>query len=209
MCCVIERDHDCKSMTAYKNFTVDYPARIRDLDESFRSIAAGKGLEVSYALMKLAGAFVLPYERVEGTSGAIEVKNRQTIRKNLELDKRFCETSYYSDISQWCLFDVTRFRIHNDEWPRKISQMREPAHRLLRIIRHSIAHSNLLFGGEEHIEHIYLGSLIDENDRQRGWHVIRCNLSELNTLIDSWINNLQKAGARPSVVWTELEVEAA
>lgn len=44
-----------------KNFTVDLPKRLAELDRQFRPIALSENLDVSYALMKLAAAFLLPY----------------------------------------------------------------------------------------------------------------------------------------------------
>jgi len=57
-------------MTEYKNFTVDLPKRIAELDPRFRQIASCADLDVSYTLMKLAASFLLTYERIDGTSGA-------------------------------------------------------------------------------------------------------------------------------------------
>jgi len=71
-------------MTAYKNFTVDFPKRLMELDQQFRPIATSADLEVSYLLMKLTASFLLPYERIEGTSGArrSEIANPQRIRNS-------------------------------------------------------------------------------------------------------------------------------
>ena len=41
-------------MTAYRNFTVDFPARVAQLDASFRPLAVDAELDVSYLVMKLA-----------------------------------------------------------------------------------------------------------------------------------------------------------
>src|SRR5438128_7261394 len=106
-------------MTTYKNFIVDFPKRLSELDREFRPIATSADLDVSYALMRLAASFLLPYERIEGTSGArrAEIKDSQSIRKFLELDKRFHEASYCSDITQWSLLDVDDFsRGPREEW---------------------------------------------------------------------------------------------
>src|SRR5437763_11488583 len=105
-------------MTAYKNFTVDFPRRFIELDQQFRLIATSVDLDVTYLLMKLTASFLLPYERIEGTSGArrSEIADPQRIRKFLELDKRFGEASYCSDISQWSLLDVDDFHRGPRDW---------------------------------------------------------------------------------------------
>lgn len=103
-------------MTMYKNFTIDFPQRLGELDLKFRPIVDTADLGVSYVLIKLSSAFLLPYERIEGTSGArhSDIKKPQSIRKNLELDKRFREAKYCLDIHQWALSDVDNFQCGPD-----------------------------------------------------------------------------------------------
>ena len=82
-------------MTLYKNFTVDLPSRIRELDPRYKRIAKSSGLEVSYLLMKLSTTFLLPYERAIGSSGArdTDLLDQQKLRKDLELDKKFASSA--------------------------------------------------------------------------------------------------------------------
>lgn len=112
-------------MGAYKNFTVDLPKRIAELDQRFRHIASCADLDVSYMLMKLAASFLLPYERIEGTSGArkTDIADPQSIRKYLELDKRFRESAYCSVIGDWALIDVDGFDRGPVAWCGKEDQL--------------------------------------------------------------------------------------
>src|SRR3989442_4334774 len=161
-------------MTAYKNFTVDFPARIAELDSQFQSIASTADLEVSYTLMKLAAAFLLPYERIAGSSGTYraEITDRQRIRKYLELDKRFRESTYCRCIDQWMTFDVENFDRGPYEWFDSRRQPDVPVHEVLETIRHAVAHSNLFFGGESVIAHVYLGSRMERNSETNKYRVI-------------------------------------
>lgn len=197
-------------MTAYQNFTVDFPKRLTELDQQFRPIATSADLEVSYLLMKLTASFLLPYERIEGTSGArrSEIVDPQSIRRFLELDKRFGEASYCSDITDWSLLDVDDFHRGPRDWTSREHRSDLVVHKVLQTIRHSVAHSNLFFGGELAIEHIYLGSR-RENDRGTDkYRVVRSNVRAINHLIDAWILNVQKLRVSPSLIWRELD-EAA
>jgi hypothetical protein len=98
-------------MSAYKNFTVELPERIQNLDKEFSQLAKVKNLEVTYLLMKLAAAFLLPYERISGTSGAtsFDIVEPQRIRRTLELDKQFYRSSYPKNIDGWVRYDVNDF----------------------------------------------------------------------------------------------------
>jgi len=195
-------------MTAYKNFTVDFPKRLLELDQQFRPLATAADLEVSYLLMKLAAAFLLPYERIEGTSGArrTEISDRQSIRKFLELDKRFCEASYCEDIARWSLFDVDDFHRGPRKWTERGERLDiGVVHRVLRTIRHSAAHSNLFFGGEVTIEHIYLGKRMENDLETDKYRVVRGSVSAVNHVIDAWIRNVHGLRVSPSLIWQELD----
>lgn len=197
-------------MSTYQNFTVDLPERLAILDRKFRPIASDDDLDVSYALMKLAASFLLPYERIKGTSGArrADIRDSQSIRKFLELDKRFHEASYCSDIAQWSCFDVAGFSRGPSGWLGNERQLDLPAHEVLQTIRHSVAHSNLFFGGEVTIEHIYLGSRRERDPETGKYRVVRCTAHELHHFVDAWISNVQKLRVSPSLIWRELEVAA-
>jgi hypothetical protein len=197
-------------MSIYKNFTFDFPKRLTELDRKFRPIAKSVDLEVSYALMRLASAFLLPYERLEGTSGTrtSDVRDSQSIRKSLELDEPFHEASYCSDITQWSVFNVDDFSHGPRGWLGKGRPMDLAACQVLRLIRNSIAHSNMFFGGENTIEHIYLGNHRERDPKTEKYQVVGCTVHELNHLVDAWVSNVQKLPVKPSLIWRELD-EAA
>jgi hypothetical protein len=195
-------------MSTYKNFTVDFPKRIKELDQQFRPLATTTDLEVSYLLMKLAGAFLLPYERIKGSSGArrSEIADPQPIRKFLELDKRFTKTSYCSNIAEWSMFNVDNFHCGPCAWDRNDQDLATiEVHVVLQTIRHSLAHSNLFFGGDSKIEHVYLGSRREKVSDTDKYQVVCSSVNALNQLVDTWLSNVQKLRISPSLIWHELE----
>lgn len=195
-------------MSEYKNFIVDFPSRIIELDRKFRPLAASVELEVSYLLMKLTAVFLLPYERIEGTSGArrSNISDSQSIRKFLELDKLFREASYCSEIAQWSLLDVDDFHRGPRDWEGHVQSLdSEVVHKVLKTVRHAVAHSNLFFGGESTIEHIYLGSQKEKNGDPNKYRVVRGTVAALDGLVDKWIVNVQKLRTSPSLIWRELD----
>jgi hypothetical protein len=197
-------------MTAYRNFTVDLPKRLSELDRQFQPVAKSADLDVSYLLMKLAACFLLPYERIEGSSGVrpSEKSDPRSIRKHLELDKQFHESTYCSDIVRWFLISVDDFRSGPRAWLGKEAQLHAPVHRVLTIVRHSVAHSNLFFGGENTIEHIYLGSRQERDPKTNKYTVVRCGVPDLNALVNAWIANVEKLRVSPALIWTEMEKAA-
>lgn len=197
-------------MTAYKNFTVDLPQRLKQLDQQFFQIAKTRNLEVSYILMKLCAVFILPYERIEGTSGArtLDISDAQSVRKYLELDKKFYRSSYCKNTSAWARLDVDDFSRGPCSWIGKEKSLDVTAAEILNILRHSIAHSNLFFGGETVIEHIYFANKRERDRTSNKYTVIRCDVQNMINLIDAWIENLQTLRISPSLIWKELETAA-
>lgn len=198
-------------MGHYGNFTVDFPNRLGELDRQFRPLAKSADLEVTYILMKLAAAFLLPYERLDGDSGArntdIDPARRQSIRRDLELDRRFGESSYCGGLEEWGLLEVEGFSGGPKRWQGAERMVDGSVREVLEIIRHSVAHSNVFFGGESQIEHVYLGNRTKGPGRET-YSVIRCNVRELERLVDCWIRNVQKLRVNPALIWHELEAAA-
>lgn len=199
-------------MGHYKNFTVDFPQRLSELDQKFRHIASSADLDVSYVLMKLAASFLLPYERLQGTSGAqtadVNDQYRHVIRQVLELDKLFFQASYCDNRDDWFALDVENFMLGPNDWNGKERRLESPVYQVLEIIRHSVAHSNIFFGGGHRIEHVYLGSRRDRLPNTGKYRVIRCTVRELGHLVDAWIHHLQKLRVSPTLIWRELEAAA-
>ena len=198
-------------MGHYRNFTVDFPQRLSELDHQFRPLALDAGLEVTYTLMKLAAAFLLPYERLDGDSGArdadVDPARRLSIRRDLELDRRFGDSSYCGGSKEWQLLEVKDFSGGPRRWQEAGSVVDSRVREVLQIIRHSVAHSNVFFDGESKIEHVYLGNRRPGAGRET-YCVIRCKVHELERLIDCWIRNVQKLRVNPALIWNELEVAA-
>jgi len=193
-------------MTTYKNFIVDFPKRLKHLDQQFMPVAKSADLEVSYILMKLTASFLLPYERIEGTSGTrrSEISDPLRIREYLELEKPFREASYCSEISQWSFFDVDDFHRGPQDWTVRDFRSDLVVHDVLQTIRHSAAHSNLFFGGEMTIEHIFLGNRRERDPNTDKYRVARGSVRALDHLIDAWIQNVEKLRVSPWLIWREL-----
>jgi hypothetical protein len=199
-------------MGHYKNFTVDFPQRLSELDKKFRPIASSADLDVTYVLMKLAASFLLPYERLEGTSGArtadLDGRHRQDIRRKLELDKLFFHSSYCDDPKSWFMLDVENFMHGPEGWQGKERRLKLPVHKVLNTIRNSVAHSNLHFAGEHKIQHVYLGSRRERSPETGKYLVIGCTVVGLDHLVDAWIHNVQGLRVSPALIWRELEAAA-
>lgn len=198
-------------MGHYGNFTVDFPKRLGELDRQFRPLAKSVDLDVTYALMKLAAAFLLPYERLDGDSGArnadVDPARRQSIRRDLELDRRFSESSYCGGSTGWRLLEVEGFSGGPKRWQGTERTVDRSVREVLEIIRHSVAHSNVFFGGQSAIEHVYLGNRTP-GPGPKTYSVIRCSVRELERLIDCWVQNVQKLRVNPALIWHELEAAA-
>jgi len=197
-------------MSEYKNFTVDLPERIKELDFEFQKIANEKTLEVSYLLMKLSSSFLLPYERIDGNSGARkhDINNSQRIRKDLELDKSFNKSGYCKYEREWGVIEVNDFFSGPSGWENKMGELNLTVCKMLEILRHSIAHSNLYFRGKKEIEYIYFGSRKERDRNTEKYKVIICSVKAMDTLINCWIDHLCNLKTSPWLIWQEIEKAA-
>ncbi|MDZ7842170.1 MAG: hypothetical protein U5R46_15320 [Gammaproteobacteria bacterium] len=198
-------------MSEYKNFTVEMPERLANLDRYFSPIAQKEDLEITYLLMKLSAAFLLPYERVDGTSGARanDLSDPQAIRRYLELDKLFHRSTYCVAPEQWVRIDVDNFSHGPRSWESQGTRVNETVAKVLERIRHATAHSNLYFGGESKvIQHIYFGNRHERDRETDKYIVIRCDVAGLIALVNAWIENVATLRISPSLIWAQLETAA-
>ncbi|MBP7017064.1 MAG: hypothetical protein KBB23_07745 [Smithella sp.] len=199
-------------MSNYQNFTVDFPKRVAQLDVAFRPFALGADLLVSYTLMRLASGFLIPYERVNGTSGAgrAEVSSKKRIRSTLELDRPFCRSGYCSDKDYWMVANVEDFDAGPVQWKNAMNIVGKNVMvcDVLRVLRNSTAHSNLFFGGEEQIEHIFLGNKLEQDRMTNKYQVFQCTPSSLDHLLNRWFLNMERLRDSPALIWAELEAAA-
>jgi hypothetical protein len=166
-------------MTLYKPFHADLPIRCQELHEIFSSIAEEQHLEVTYTLMRLGCAFLMPFERVvnDNKLGPVEKKERSDIRKKLEIDKKFIESSYCDNDIGWtyCNPEGDEFYegYESEKWSRNEVELGEqPTAQVLAFIRNAVAHSNLPFACDENddrIVRIYFGSEERTRDKETGY----------------------------------------
>jgi hypothetical protein len=120
---------------------------------------------------------------------------------------KFCDSSYCGGSKEWRLLDVEGFSGGPRQWRGAERRIDASVREVLEIIRHSVAHSNVFFGGESQIEHVYLGNRAKGPGRET-YTILRCNVRELEDLLDSWIGNVQKLRVNPALIWQELEAAA-
>ena len=106
------------------------------------------------------------------------------------------------------MLNVEDFQRGPSGWLGTEARLDLPVHEVLKTVRHSVAHSNLFFGGESTIEHVYLGSRKERDPATGKYLIVRCTIDELNHLVSAWISNVQNLRVSPSLIWRELE-EAA
>jgi len=198
-------------MTAYRNFSVQFPERIKELDQDFKALATERDLQVTYLMMKASSCFLLPFERLAGTSGAssAEIPCQQKIRRHLDLDKPFAKSSYFDEEGRWAKGDVDNFSSGPEGWVGKelwvLPVTAVASCKVLGALRHSLAHSNFFFGGEEQIEDIYFGSKRENKESTEKYTVYRCSIVSLNYLLDSWIENVASEAVSSKLIWQELD----
>ena len=207
-------------MTLYKSFHVDLPIRCQKLHGEFLKLARDHELEVTYTLMRLTSAFLLPFERVvnDNKLGPGKKKERTEIRGELEINNKFVESSYYGTDGDWTYYKMKNKKFFEGYNPEKWAQdegdfCKKDTQHLFAVIRNAVAHSNLLFACDENdnkIVYICFGSKERENGKETGrYSVIGCNLNGLNKLLDEWCKKLNGIGHSSDGVILEALEEAA
>jgi len=198
-------------MTAYRNFSLEFPERVKELDQDFIACAKQRNLEVTYLMMKASSCFLLPFERLAGDSGvsSAEVPNQQKIRKHLNFDEPFARTFYCDGDERWAQGNVDNFSSGPEAWIDKdcwvLPIMGLASCKVLRTLRHSLAHSNFFFGGEQQIEDVYFGAKREKKESTEKYTVYRCSVNSLNHLLDSWIEKVSSEAVSSEVIWRELD----
>jgi hypothetical protein len=179
-------------MSLFETFHVDLPGRCQTLHEKFSKIAKDKDLEVTYTLMRLGCAFLMPFEQ-----SLFDLKDR------LEINSKFGESSYCCNYNAWTYHKVPEQQYRADLDLNTLLQGGEDlgtktVREVLFIIRCAIAHSNLHFAAEQNneniphdyrsITHIFFG--IQPADGKTEYRVIGSNPIELSRLLDIWSNKL-------------------
>ncbi len=149
-------------MSMYEDFVRDYPARCIDVLEKFYEQAIVEDREVTLLLMATAGGFVMPYERLrEGQPNSTEGQSieqpeldRVTHKEKMkrlkdELNRSIKNSTILGDtISKW-RYGVPGEK-HDIDNVLSIAESAKPIHKekfvstAIKIIRHSIAHGNVL-----------------------------------------------------------------
>lgn len=197
-------------MTAYRNFSLEFPERVKELDQDFIACAKQRNLEVTYLMMKASSCFLLPFERLAGDSGvsSAEVPNQQKIRKHLNFDEPFARTFYCDGDERWAQGNVDNFSSGPEAWIDKdcwvLPIMGLASCKVLRTLRHSLAHSIFLWWRAAD-RGCLLRCKAREKESTEKYTVYRCSVNSLNHLLDSWIEKVSSEAVSSEVIWRELD----
>lgn len=197
-------------MTAYSNFIQDFPARCRDILNSYEQDATQRDREVSLLIMVATSAFIIPYERLNSSdkehiaddrdSKAIKELNKflggnftswqtgNTWSMIEELDGQVIRTSGLDALLQ----PDKRHPIPSDK----------PVSFILAIIRNALAHGNIFIHSATNrgqntpkMQDIILLSKV--RDKETGeltdeYRAVYVSLSDFRTLVLEWISFLEQ-----------------
>lgn len=142
-------------MTMYKDFVHDYPARCIDVLTNLFEHAKTRDREVTLLLMAAAGGFVMPYERLN--KGQLikqpdldrPAHKKQMANLNEELNKKIKNSNIFRDIISKWRYSVLKEQ-HDTISVIMVAESAKPVNfekkvlTAIKIIRHSIAHGNIL-----------------------------------------------------------------
>lgn len=193
-------------MSAYTNFTYDFPTRCRRLHEVFEKQAAQRGLEVTLLLSTLTAGFIIPFERLR-SSNKDHVANDRVAEHVLKLaqheSKKFLE---WIPVGDWKVIPSipAEYVMHRqpEQWIDTPSRIDLPASAttgsVLSTLRNALAHGVVFVmpntTGPRHsgIDQIVFVSRIVKNKIFTGnLKVISCTPNDLVVFFDEWVTFLE------------------
>jgi len=200
----------CK-MSMYEDFVRDYPARCIDVLEHFYEQAIVKDREVTLLLMATAGGFVMPYERLkDGQKFEQPELDRTTHKEQMkrledELNRSIKNSTVFGEIIGKWRYGVPGEK-HDIDNVLRIAESAKPIHReklvstAIKIVRHSIAHGNVLAirSPRDQIQDLVFVSR-DSNRDITSAHLIVLTPGDLREFLLHWFKLLERISQKDAL----------
>lgn len=201
-------------MTAYTDFTRDFPKRCLDVLDKASAGAAANGREITLLYMAASASLLVPFERLkpdtENSAHPFGENKRYGLaagRLKELLDKKFVGSDLCPESSHsWQLAkDVQSVEGDVDSWLPNIKLKSLSANKqvasTLKLIRNALAHGSIYTTGNP-IEELVFVKEVQGTDRQRvGFEVLQVSHGDFTLFVRKWIAFLQAtdrdAGSTP------------
>ncbi len=190
-------------MSAYRNFTNDFPSRCLEILDHQMAWANLRGRDVTLLLMVASAAFLVPYERLRPDNNRPphpSGDNKRFVELSLQLETLFGEKFFGSELcpsseNSWQFAnDVKRIDGDIDTWflpasLRPVTKAKQVSAMLV-WIRNALAHGNIYTSGNP-IDRLILVQLDEPNNVENTTcHVLSVSPEDFGRFVRGWIRFL-------------------
>lgn len=191
-------------MTAYTNFTSDFPKRCLDVLDTASTGAAANGREITLLLMAASASLLVPFERLKpdisnsvhpfGDNrryGPAAARLKELLRKNFVGSDLGPESTHSWKLAK----DVQSVDGDVDTWLPKVklkslSESRQVGSTLT-LIRNALAHGSIHTTGDPIQELVFVKEVLDKDRKRVGFDVLQVNHGDFKQFVRAWIGFLQ------------------
>jgi len=191
-------------MTAYTDFTSDFPRRCLEVLDTASADAAANGREITLLLMVASASLLVPFERLKPDteysahpSGDNKRYGAAAGQLKELLDKRFvgselCPATKHS----WQLAkEVQTVEGAMDSWLPKVKLKSLSASKqvgsTLTLIRNALAHGSIYATGDPIKELVFVKEVLDKDRKRVGFDVLQVSHGDFKQFVRAWIAFLQ------------------
>ena len=197
-------------MTAYTDFTRDFPGRCLEVLDSASADAVAKGREITLLFMAASASLLVPFERLKpDTSNSVhpfrDNKRYCAAATQLEalLGESFVASALYPGSHSFEIAkNVKSVQGDPDGWLPTAGLIQldqsEKVDAILRLIRNALAHGNIYTDGDPIKKLIFVTEIRDKKRVPKGspveFDVIRVGYKDFQEFVRAWVAFLQSSG---------------
>lgn len=193
-------------MSAYRDFTRDFPSRCIEVLDHHMDWAKFRGRDVTLLLMVASAAFLVPYERLKPESTRSphpsgDIERFAELAKRLEelMDAKFCGSRFCpGKENSWKVAKEVPF-VHGDldSWfpPQSLKPVsgEKAISSMLKLIRNALAHGNVFAAGNPIGTLIFVQRRETDESSNTKFEVLSVHPRDFNNFIREWVAFLRES----------------
>lgn len=201
-------------MTAYTDFTRDFPKRCLEVLDAASSGAVANGREITLLYMAASVSLLVPFERLKPDTEDSDHpfgdnRRYKSVADRLKrlLDEKFVGSELCpGDQHSWKLAKgVQSVEGDVDSWLPKATLKAFSSDRLVKstlsLIRNALAHGSIYTTGNPIQELVFVKEVLDKDRQRVGFEVIQVSSKDFRNFVRAWVNFLnasdKDAGNKP------------
>ncbi len=190
-------------MSAYRDFTRDFPERCSGIMKRFYFEARLSNLEVTLLLSVATSGLVIPFERIRLDSGGHPLERGSKHKWEKAKEEPFIRSKFWdSPASGTWRYSTQHFeerRVDVDSFGNWKPVEEELSSRVVILLRNALAHGNLSIAGDPISELVFMSER--NKDKEPGlWQAIKVSPEDFAVFLTNWFNFLKNAHLKNEVI---------